>query len=223
MAVAPCGAPWAPRQDGIPRHPTQTRIDYFSHASAAHRGMPDSLCGTPTPVTGPRPRPRPPTDHTTMTSRHPLRDAVPRTGVPHRPSYHCHPTIWHSECFGGMLGRGMMIMEATRTEPQAGPLGDPRIGWSGTDTPPPPTLRHRRDGILPTIAAALSVRGHTLTGTAARGEKPPPCTPSSRTSSTPSPAPNATASPAAAPRPSSSPGTSPQPTPAAANAPPAAP
>ncbi|NJP16404.1 MULTISPECIES: YwqJ-related putative deaminase [Streptomyces] len=67
----------------------------------------------------------------------------------------------------------MMIMEATRTEPQASPLGDPRIGWSGTDTPPPPTLRHRRDGILPTIAAALSVRGHTLTGTAARGEKPP--------------------------------------------------
>ncbi|WBO65810.1 YwqJ-related putative deaminase [Streptomyces camelliae] len=51
--------------------------------------------------------------------------------------------------------------------------GDPRIDWSGTDTPPTPTLRHRRDGILPTIAAALSVRGATLTGTAARGDTPP--------------------------------------------------
>ncbi|WP_030341512.1 YwqJ-related putative deaminase [Streptomyces sp. NRRL S-1022] len=51
--------------------------------------------------------------------------------------------------------------------------GDPRIGWSGTDTPPTPALRHRRDGILPTVAAALSVRGATLTGTAARGDQPP--------------------------------------------------
>ncbi|AOR33833.1 hypothetical protein BFF78_24725 [Streptomyces fodineus] len=52
--------------------------------------------------------------------------------------------------------------------------GDPRIGWSSTDTPPAPTLRHRRDGILPTVAAALSVRGATLTGTAARSDQPPP-------------------------------------------------
>ncbi|WEO96969.1 YwqJ-related putative deaminase [Streptomyces sp. FXJ1.172] len=51
--------------------------------------------------------------------------------------------------------------------------GDPRIGWSGTGTPAAPTLRHRRDGILPTVAAALSVRGATLTGTAARGDTPP--------------------------------------------------
>ncbi|WDM12592.1 hypothetical protein J3S85_14220 [Streptomyces lavenduligriseus] len=51
--------------------------------------------------------------------------------------------------------------------------GDPRIDWSGTETPPPPTLRHRRDGILPAIAAALSVRGTTLTCTAARGDQPP--------------------------------------------------
>lgn len=51
--------------------------------------------------------------------------------------------------------------------------GDPRIDWSGTETPPAPVLRHRRDGILPTVAAALSVRGATLTGTAARGEEPP--------------------------------------------------
>ncbi|MER6787140.1 YwqJ-related putative deaminase [Streptomyces sp. NPDC000658] len=51
--------------------------------------------------------------------------------------------------------------------------GDPRIGWSTTETPHTPTLRHRRDGILPTVAAALSVRGATLTGTAARADQPP--------------------------------------------------
>ncbi|AYN40922.1 hypothetical protein D9753_20865 [Streptomyces dangxiongensis] len=51
--------------------------------------------------------------------------------------------------------------------------GDPRIGWSGTGTPPAPTLRHRRDGIMPTIAAALSVRGAILTCTATRSDQPP--------------------------------------------------
>nr|WP_177244536.1 YwqJ-related putative deaminase [Streptomyces sp. yr375] len=62
--------------------------------------------------------------------------------------------------------------------PYAGPGGDPRIGWSATETPHAPTLRHRRDGILPTVAAALSVRGATtLTGTAARGDQPPPLHP----------------------------------------------
>ncbi|WP_374205924.1 YwqJ-related putative deaminase [Streptomyces sp. MUM 2J] len=62
-----------------------------------------------------------------------------------------------------------------RTAPggTAGPSGDPRVGWSSTETPHAPTLRHRRDGILPTVAAALSVRGATLTATAARGETPP--------------------------------------------------
>ncbi|MBM7091661.1 YwqJ-related putative deaminase [Streptomyces sp. NPDC012461] len=51
--------------------------------------------------------------------------------------------------------------------------GDPRIGWSTTDTSPAPLLHHRRDGILPTVAAALSVRGATLTGTPARADTPP--------------------------------------------------
>ncbi|MEU3293467.1 YwqJ-related putative deaminase [Streptomyces longwoodensis] len=51
--------------------------------------------------------------------------------------------------------------------------GDPRVGWSTADSPHAPTLRHRRDGILPTVGAALSVRGTTLTCTAARGEEPP--------------------------------------------------
>lgn len=64
-------------------------------------------------------------------------------------------------------------MNATQT----GTSGDPRIGWSNTDTVHAPALHHRRDGILPTIAAALSVRGETLTGTAARGDQPPPLHP----------------------------------------------
>ncbi|MFE9627381.1 YwqJ-related putative deaminase [Streptomyces sp. NPDC006527] len=64
-------------------------------------------------------------------------------------------------------------MNATQTGPHTGHSGDPRIGWSHNDTPHAPTLRHRRDGILPTVAAALSVRGATLTGTAARGDQPP--------------------------------------------------
>ncbi|MGV9557597.1 YwqJ-related putative deaminase [Streptomyces sp. NPDC003401] len=64
-------------------------------------------------------------------------------------------------------------MNATQTGPHTSRSGDPRIGWSSDETPHAPALRHRRDGILPTIAAALSVRGATLTGTAARGDQPP--------------------------------------------------
>ncbi|MET9850355.1 YwqJ-related putative deaminase [Streptomyces ossamyceticus] len=67
----------------------------------------------------------------------------------------------------------MTIMSTT----QAGPSGDPRIGWSATELPHTPALLHRRDGILPTVAAALSVRGETLTGTAARGDHAPPLHP----------------------------------------------
>lgn len=62
-----------------------------------------------------------------------------------------------------------MIMNATHT----GTSGDPRVGWSSTEATHAPILLHRRDGILPTVAAALSVRGATLTGTAARGDQPP--------------------------------------------------
>jgi hypothetical protein len=68
---------------------------------------------------------------------------------------------------------GMTTMNVTQT----GTPGDPRVGWSNATTPHTPTLLHRRDGILPTIAAALSVRGETLTGTAARGDQPPPLHP----------------------------------------------
>ncbi|WP_405980343.1 YwqJ-related putative deaminase [Streptomyces sp. NBC_00158] len=56
----------------------------------------------------------------------------------------------------------------------AGPAGDPRLRWSTTGTTQTtPVLRFRRDGILPTVAAALSVRGETLTGTAGKGDRPP--------------------------------------------------
>ncbi|MBW5424871.1 hypothetical protein GKQ77_25440 [Streptomyces sp. BG9H] len=58
-------------------------------------------------------------------------------------------------------------------DPRAAASGDPRVGWSSTDAHAP-ILRQRRDGILPTVAAALSVRGQTtLTCTAGRGEEPP--------------------------------------------------
>lgn len=71
-----------------------------------------------------------------------------------------------------------MIMSATQTGPHTGRSddprsGDPRIGWSSADTHHAPTLLHRRDGILPTVAAALSVRGTTLTGTPTRADTPP--------------------------------------------------
>ncbi|MER7990363.1 YwqJ-related putative deaminase [Streptomyces noursei] len=60
----------------------------------------------------------------------------------------------------------------TTGDPRA--AGDPRIGWSGTaDADRAPDLHHRRDGILPTIGAALSVRGQTLTCTASKAEQPP--------------------------------------------------
>jgi YwqJ-like deaminase len=68
-------------------------------------------------------------------------------------------------------------MNATQTGPHTGahtgPSGDPRVGWSATGAAHAPALNHRRDGILPTVAAALSVRGATLTGTAARGDHAP--------------------------------------------------
>jgi hypothetical protein len=51
--------------------------------------------------------------------------------------------------------------------------GDPRLSWSATDTSSTPQLHHRRDGILPAVAAALSVRGETLTCTAGKGDRPP--------------------------------------------------
>jgi YwqJ-like deaminase len=55
----------------------------------------------------------------------------------------------------------------------AGPA-DPRLTWSAARDPVgPPVLRHRRDGILPAVAAALSIRDEVLSCTGAKGEQPP--------------------------------------------------
>ncbi|RCG17846.1 hypothetical protein DTL70_26675 [Streptomyces diacarni] len=54
--------------------------------------------------------------------------------------------------------------------------GDPRIGWTNAAdslSATAPALRHRRDGILPAVAAALSIRGETLTCTGSKSERPP--------------------------------------------------
>ncbi|MFC9942336.1 YwqJ-related putative deaminase [Streptomyces pratensis] len=56
---------------------------------------------------------------------------------------------------------------------QAVTSGDPRLSWSSTEPSRAPHLHHRRDGILPAVAAALSVRGETLTCTAGKGDQPP--------------------------------------------------
>ena len=56
---------------------------------------------------------------------------------------------------------------------------DPRLSWTSGQSPgsgapgPVPVLRHRRDGILPAVAAALSVRGQTLTCTGSKADEPP--------------------------------------------------
>ncbi|GAA2060145.1 YwqJ-related putative deaminase [Streptomyces albiaxialis] len=60
--------------------------------------------------------------------------------------------------------------------PQSRGHHDPRIGWTTADdtaTTAAPALRQRRDSILPAVAAALSIRGQTLTCTGSRGDRPP--------------------------------------------------
>lgn len=67
------------------------------------------------------------------------------------------------------------------------PGHDPRLGWaapaergpSGDHSSSMPVLRHRRDGILPTVAAALSLPSlpQTLTATASRSGRPVPLHP----------------------------------------------
>ncbi|SCK10511.1 YwqJ-related putative deaminase [Streptomyces sp. WMMB 322] len=50
---------------------------------------------------------------------------------------------------------------------------DPRVGWTAAPDNTTPPLHERRDGILPAVAAALSVRGRTLTSTGNKGDQPP--------------------------------------------------
>ncbi|MCT2593016.1 hypothetical protein LHJ74_24400 [Streptomyces sp. N2-109] len=76
-----------------------------------------------------------------------------------------------------------------RQEQDRAASGDPRVGWlrsspswAGEQTGEPagfaaprvadPVPSHRRDGILPAVAAALSVRGETLTCTGSKGDAP---------------------------------------------------
>jgi hypothetical protein len=55
----------------------------------------------------------------------------------------------------------------------AAAAADPRLSWSAARDPlEAPVLRHRRDGILPAVAAALSIRDEVLTCTGAKGEPP---------------------------------------------------
>ncbi|WP_367126477.1 YwqJ-related putative deaminase [Streptomyces phytohabitans] len=51
--------------------------------------------------------------------------------------------------------------------PDADPVDPTGTGAAGT-----PALRHRRDGILPAVAAVLSVRGTRLTCTGSKGDQP---------------------------------------------------
>ncbi|MEU0844259.1 YwqJ-related putative deaminase [Streptomyces sp. NPDC005962] len=52
--------------------------------------------------------------------------------------------------------------------------GDPRLRWSSVDPDAgPPPLQHRRDTLLPAVAAALSVRGETLTCTGGKADQSP--------------------------------------------------
>jgi len=119
--------------------------------------------------TGPYPGPRPGTsgDPRTSTQAGPHTgsepESQPRTQAGSRPGSQSGPQP------GAESGSRLRSHDG----PHFGPSGDPRIGWSSAETPHAPALRHRRDGILPTVAAALSVRGATLTGTAARGDQPP--------------------------------------------------
>ncbi len=64
------------------------------------------------------------------------------------------------------------------THLSAAGTADPRLSWSAPpDSAGPPALRHRRDGILPAVAAALSIRDEVLTCTGAKGDQPPPLHP----------------------------------------------
>ncbi|MFF1478334.1 YwqJ-related putative deaminase [Streptomyces sp. NPDC058301] len=80
---------------------------------------------------------------------------------------------------GATAGGGAGTADPRGGEPRSGDprsgdprSGDPRLQWSTTITSAP-VLLHRRDGILPAVAAALSVRGETLTCTAGKGDQPP--------------------------------------------------
>lgn len=81
----------------------------------------------------------------------------------------------------GERAPGLITTTHTASQPSTAPettmSSDPRLVLSGPDplgeTGRPPVLRHRRDGILPALAAALSVRGSTYTYAGSRADQPP--------------------------------------------------
>ncbi len=92
-----------------------------------------------------------------------------RVSAPQLP--HMAPHLAGCPRNSGGLQEGKTSTMHTATTPTQ---GDPRLNWSSSaEAGRAPLLRHRRDGILPTVGAALSVRGETLTGTAGRGDRPP--------------------------------------------------
>jgi hypothetical protein len=72
---------------------------------------------------------------------------------------------------GGPPRTGPRTGNANPASPRA--ADDPRVGWTAAPEDPTPPLHERRDGILPAVAAALSVRGRTLTSTGNKGDQSP--------------------------------------------------
>lgn len=64
-------------------------------------------------------------------------------------------------------------MNTAPAQPAPPNAADPRVSWHNAPHDSAPPLHHRRDGILPAVAAALSVRGTTLTSTGNKGDQPP--------------------------------------------------
>jgi hypothetical protein len=108
-------------------------------------------------------------------------DLRSRTAATTRVGFPIGLHVWQSvTATRGVCAGGRTTMHPTqdRTTGQTAqpntPPGDPRLNWSGSGQDNrPPALRHRRDGILPTVAAALSVRGETLTTTAGKSDQLP--------------------------------------------------
>lgn len=93
----------------------------------------------------------------------------PRLGSPDRPG------ATSGRLTTGTTGNGTPATtpSTTPSTSDADTSGDPRLSWSSTEPHRPPALRQRRDGILPAVAAALSVRGENLTCTAGKADQPP--------------------------------------------------
>lgn len=84
-----------------------------------------------------------------------------------------HPAVPHNRTAAGSTSTAGTGTDNPTPQSTGSATADPRLGWTATADDEPPALRQRRDGILPAIAAALSVRGQTLTCTASKADQPP--------------------------------------------------